>query len=676
MPSSVKLEVIVEVKFSNVKVSYFLFFRYGWDDQFYEYDDTGQYEYEGWFQDEYGEWQQDPVYKEYYESLEKDKTDPNNSASKNDDKKTDNSSGASEFRNLKESNKEDSVKDLNKKNIENKPSDNYYIPYGEEYHHEGWYQNDVGDWLQENAESSNTRSNKENDSKAANKSVEPPGEKNQESGKASSAPVCNGGVPGSKNNAPDSKTMPANITSRPKPQDYEEAWYEEPSDGQWYNSYDWYEDENGEWAYDYRMEEYGYVQNEQGEWVPGDTAGHPQLQRVPSQPSNQLAGQKQPEEPGKGSTALSSTVGKDAASEKDIDARTIATKANGSVPQEKQNDKQNNINGKTNGSKKVVREKSKDGFSGLFSSDKPEGSEPEVRKSSLPPRPPDYDDYWYQAEDGNWYNEYDDLGYQFADEELLLIEENNKAALQTVTHVDKNAKSSNDGDKSLSSQTVPNNKSDLQTKKPPRPLDFDHYWYQDEVGAWRNEYHDMGYEFEEDDTFYTEEELEKEEAKMLKEDKRVKESESSRSKTESEKAVELKESVIVVSNISDKVVSDVKKEVFKNSADTTSIAGSASSLLDKPKKQPRPADYDDMWYQDYDGNWFNDYDHDGIDYEDMEPESVTSSDKQTTLKKNKKNVSFEKADATKEKPVKKSGKSPRERWQWAFTRIVQVGLFF
>ena len=35
----------------------------------------------------------------------------------------------------------------------------------------------------------------------------------------------------------------------------------------------------------------------------------------------------------------------------------------------------------------------------------------------LPPRPPDYDDYWYQADDGYWYNEYDDLGYEFADPE-------------------------------------------------------------------------------------------------------------------------------------------------------------------------------------------------------------------------------------------------------------------
>ena len=30
--------------------------------------------------------------------------------------------------------------------------------------------------------------------------------------------------------------------------------------------------------------------------------------------------------------------------------------------------------------------------------------------SKLPPRPLDYDYYWYQDEDGNWRNEYDDYG--------------------------------------------------------------------------------------------------------------------------------------------------------------------------------------------------------------------------------------------------------------------------
>ena len=45
--------------------------------------------------------------------------------------------------------------------------------------------------------------------------------------------------------------------------------------------------------------------------------------------------------------------------------------------------------------------------------------------------------------------------------------------------------------------------------KPPRPDDFDDYWYQDDEGVWRNEYTDMGYEFAEDEEFYSEEELRK-----------------------------------------------------------------------------------------------------------------------------------------------------------------------
>ena len=31
----------------------------------------------------------------------------------------------------------------------------------------------------------------------------------------------------------------------------------------------------------------------------------------------------------------------------------------------------------------------------------------------LPPRPADYDYYWYEDDDGNWRNEYDDMGYEF-----------------------------------------------------------------------------------------------------------------------------------------------------------------------------------------------------------------------------------------------------------------------
>ena len=40
----------------------------------------------------------------------------------------------------------------------------------------------------------------------------------------------------------------------------------------------------------------------------------------------------------------------------------------------------------------------------------------------MPPRPDDYDDYWYQDDDGTWRNEYDDEGYEFADDEYDLEE--------------------------------------------------------------------------------------------------------------------------------------------------------------------------------------------------------------------------------------------------------------
>ena len=37
----------------------------------------------------------------------------------------------------------------------------------------------------------------------------------------------------------------------------------------------------------------------------------------------------------------------------------------------------------------------------------------DVSTPKLPPRPADYDYYWYEDEDGNWRNEYDDMGYEF-----------------------------------------------------------------------------------------------------------------------------------------------------------------------------------------------------------------------------------------------------------------------
>ena len=47
------------------------------------------------------------------------------------------------------------------------------------------------------------------------------------------------------------------------------------------------------------------------------------------------------------------------------------------------------------------------------------------KKNKLPPRPADYDHYWYEDDDGNWRNEYDDEGYEFAepetDKEVLVV---------------------------------------------------------------------------------------------------------------------------------------------------------------------------------------------------------------------------------------------------------------
>ena len=63
--------------------------------------------------------------------------------------------------------------------------------------------------------------------------------------------------------------------------------------------------------------------------------------------------------------------------------------------------------------------------------------------------------------------------------------------------------------------------SPLRRELPPRPWDYDDYYYQDEDGNWRNEYDDEGYEFDpdnyeeaKDDEFYTEEEIKDAEEKM------------------------------------------------------------------------------------------------------------------------------------------------------------------
>ena len=349
--------------------------------------------------------------------------------------------------------KDSSVSDLNKKNSDKVAnSDNYFIPYGNN--------------------KKSTDNKKENLSKA-----------------------------GSKDNA--SKKMHMLQASRPKPPDYDEAWYEDPSDGQWYNQYDWYEDECGEWMYDYRMEEYGYTQNELGEWVPMESGPGDDPQQVPS-----LSKQSSRAE-----------------------------------------DKGQSSSDKKRSTASLDRGNSKDGFSQVFSETK-SGSEISINnKSSLPPRPPDYDNYWYQAEDGGWYNEYDDMGLQFADPD------SRPASL-------------------VNDKDVPK-KDNVQSKT--RPKDYDQQFYQDEFGVLRNKYDDK---FEDEDC-YTEEELLKIEERLRNE------SNVSKSKVDPSKAVEPKPTVIDTSKPREAVDSSAVK----------------NSDITKKKKLPKPADFEEHWFQDYDGNW-------------------------------------------------------------------------
>ena len=558
--------------------------------------------YEGWVQDEKGEWKLDPAYEEYYKSLE-GRTD-NSSASKLGDKPTDNATKSS----VKSSNKEPAhVKDLNKKNSEGKGKNPLYIPYGE------------ADQL-----NSNREGKKNNDKRP---------------------------------------TMPSAKTPRPRPLEYEDGWYEEPSDGQWYNTYDWYEDENGEWAYDYRMEEYGYIQLETGEWVPGPGAEGMQAdQQVPSLSSGKTeTGQsKSSDSMGALRGGLGSIFGGGKSAPTNSTKAVGDAKANGSLPQ----------NGATNtnvskaGQGKEGKAASKDGFSRLFSSEDPSST---TQKTSLPPRPPDYDDYWYQAEDGNWYNEYNDAGYIFADDEILSVASDGKAELSRVSKASSVPKPS---------QAVP--KPASAKKKPPRPADYEDRYYQDEKGVWRNEYVDRGLEFaEEEGDFYSEKELADAEKDLFKNGTKAGDNKRTVAKADdSVKAVDTTKPVIEKSELVKKVepAKEVQVKVVPSESGKTDIPVSSTKArsgdtrieASKPKKLPRPADYEDQWYQASDGQWYNEYEDNGQEYEDSASDISLTESRRSVAK----NVSF---DQQSRGSAGGGRVSPRQRWQWAYSRIRQVG---
>jgi hypothetical protein len=529
---------------------------------------------------------------------------------------------------------------------------------------------------------------------------------------------------------------------RVKPPDYEEAWYEE-ADGQFYNQYDWYQDENGEWQYDYRLEEQGLVQNELGEWVTEDEIRQPSsLGHGPSHLSN--TDKQKPKVPspterskpmplpasnlsktsssamfkglsnfGNGLVGAATSAAKEAASSAALAVDSIAdvadaameampdielpqaglvAKATGStMPQASSVSTTafDNVEISSSGEKKikkeaVVQQRSSDGFSQLFSSSSPAVSKTKETaaslstvKSTLPPRPADYDDFWYQADNGNWYNEYDDMGYEFADEEILVVEEQ-EAILTTEVLAD--VKRPNDDQlqkpqqkKVLARDEILSTKPETQktsvtsksAKKPPRPDDYDDFWYQDDAGQWKNEYDDLGYNFEdeEDDEFYTEEELAKEEAELFRE------------KDEKEQ----QQKVLPTCNSIDK---KSEGDLIKSSV-PKAIMPTMQPMVEKKK----PADYEDHWFQDYDGNWYNEYDQ--LEEEKAIPQMPTANtllsdaDSQVSssaaiAKKEKKTVSFDKDDIQEHivtGPVggRTTWRNPKDRWQWAFTRIIQVG---
>ena len=277
---------------------------------------------------------------------------------------------------------------------------------------EGWVQDQRGDWVQDLELRSYYQqarlvegSNKQHDSQnnldqsvtAVTGAVS---DRNKKNADRSVAPSDNYTIPyGEKGrNAPKSTdnpnmfTKPGSGSSRPKPADYDEAWYEE-TDGQWYNQYDWYQEDNGDWSYDYRMEEYGYTQNQLGEWLPVETSS--------------LTRDKQKDQTAP--APVTDKAGKAGKDDKEDPAKKSLEKAG-----------------------------SKDGFSQVFSTVStgeklPESQSVKSSSSNLPARPPDYHDYWYQDETGAWYNEYDDLGFQFAedDDDLLIVRPAHGAQLQS-----------------------------------------------------------------------------------------------------------------------------------------------------------------------------------------------------------------------------------------------------
>ena len=164
---------------------------------------------------------------------------------------------------------------------------------------------------------------------------------------------------------------------------YDEGWYQDES-GNWLNQYNWLQDsQSGDWYYD---ESYypansgsdlyeGWIQDANGEWI---------------------------EDPNydPGATKTSASAEKTQNSEISKSVNSSSSKSNGDVSNQKQATKDIEQNG--------VTKKAAVAATVTIKEDSTQSSDSKAAK--LPPRPADYDYYWYQDEDGNWRNEYDDYG--------------------------------------------------------------------------------------------------------------------------------------------------------------------------------------------------------------------------------------------------------------------------
>ena len=161
-----------------------------------------------------------------------------------------------------------------------------------------------------------------------------------------------------------------------------------------------FQDENGEWYYDDRSTSYeGWYQDENGEWVEDPNYS---AEAETGETSTENADSTENKTDNKLKNKTSFDTGSVTA-----DSKNSENGVNGDI--HKNNDVKNNEIAQTiNGSEKSTPVVPSEPGASAASTATLEEDTPNAEK--LPPRPADYDYYWYQDEDGNWRNEYDDYG--------------------------------------------------------------------------------------------------------------------------------------------------------------------------------------------------------------------------------------------------------------------------